>query len=113
MRAYRFLWVFIFIILLQSEVVAQLKSFKSPDIEEMKKEKIINLEFSFDSMAIVDPEVRYKSEEEYIQRKVKEHNEEKPGKGDEWQVEWNQNPGSGKRCRQILFQRHQRQRWFW
>jgi len=83
--------LFALFILQQSKAFAQLKSFKQEDIDLLKKEKFINLEFSFDSMEIVDPAMRYKTEEEYIRHKVKEHNEAHPGKGDKWMAEWNEN----------------------
>jgi hypothetical protein len=52
----------------------------------LKHEKVINIEFVYDSMGVGS-----KTEAEYILEKVNEQNESLPGKGDKWLVEWNDN----------------------
>ena len=57
------------------------------DLGFLKNEKIINVEFRWDSMTIGE----FKTEAEYIAKKVVEHNAASPGKGDAWLKEWEGN----------------------
>ena len=57
------------------------------DLSFLKNEKIINVEFSWDSMAVGE----FNTEAEYIAKKVAEHNAASPGKGDAWLKEWESN----------------------
>ena len=91
MKAILFFSLVVLFILPKTDIIAQLVALKSEDIDILKQEKTINLEFSFDSMEIISPVAKYKTEDDYIQGKVKEHNDAKDGKGNEWLAEWNRN----------------------
>jgi hypothetical protein len=57
------------------------------DFQFLKNEKSINILFDWDSIAVAE----FKTEAEYINMKVTEHNTAHPGKGDAWLKEWNEN----------------------
>ena len=59
----------------------------SGDLSQLKNDNSLNVEFTFDHMAIG----QMSSEADYIAKKVKEHNDKVPGKGDKWLTEWNDN----------------------
>ena len=81
-----FLFLFI-IICIAMNLKGQDIRLQSGDLQPLKQEKKINLIYSFDKMAIGE----LKSEAEYIARKIKEHNDQEPGKGDKWVIEWHDN----------------------
>lgn len=59
----------------------------SGELTPLKGEKSLNVVFSYDNMVVgILP-----SESAYIDKKVKEHNDAFPGKGDKWLAEWNSN----------------------
>ena len=91
MKAILFFSFVVLFIIPKTDILAQLVAFKAEDIDILKQEKVINLEFSFDSMEIITPVAKYKTEDDYIRGKVKEHNDAKPGKGNEWLADWNRN----------------------
>lgn len=66
---------------------AQKISVVKGDLGLLKNEKLLNVEFAYDKMAIG----QLPTESEYTAKKVKEHNDKTPGKGDQWLVEWNDN----------------------
>ena len=57
------------------------------DLSFLKNESVINVIFSWDSIAVGI----FKTEEEYIAKKVAEYNTAKSGEGDQWVEEWNSN----------------------
>lgn len=57
------------------------------DIKILKNEKSLNIDFSYEKMKVGE----LKSEQEYIEKRMKEYNEKKTGKGEEWLNEWNDN----------------------
>lgn len=56
---------------------------KKGDFTAIKDESAVRLEFTYDRMS-----VGKLSEEDYINKKRKEHNEKEAGKGDEWAGKW-------------------------
>jgi hypothetical protein len=85
----RNLFLFAILLLLTAgiEVQGQKITLESGSLAQIKNEKSLNFEFAFDKMAIGE----LATEAEYTERKVKEHNDKEPGKGDQWLVEWNDN----------------------
>ncbi len=81
-----FLFLFIFICI-SMNLKGQEIRLRSGDLQPLKKEKKINLSYSFDKLVIGE----LKSEAEYIAKKIKEHNDAEPGKGDKWLSEWHDN----------------------
>lgn len=62
---------------------AQKARITSGNIDAVKAEKNISIIFNYDNM-----KVGKISEAEYVERKVKENNADKPGKGDNWLSKW-------------------------
>ena len=91
MKAILFFPLVALFIIPNTDIIAQIVAFNSEEIEILKHEKTINLEFSYDSMAVIDPVANYQTEDDYIQKKMKEHNDAEPGKGKKWLAEWNRN----------------------
>ena len=54
------------------------------DVETLKTEKSINIEFNFDSLSVG----KYASNEEYVRHKKDELNKKYPGRGDAWSLRW-------------------------
>ena len=54
------------------------------DIAPIKGEKQINIEYDYSSFGVG----KFKTEEEYVNEKVEEHNKKEPGKGDKWKEGW-------------------------
>jgi len=57
------------------------------DVNLIKNTKTFNVEFNFDSIKIGE----LANETEYINQKIKEHNAEVAGKGEQWCIEWKDN----------------------
>ena len=96
MKANLFFLLVVLFIIPKTDLIAQNIFLMSGDINILKDEKTINLEFSYNSMAVIGYRnwslvVEYKTEADYIQRKVKEHNDARSGKGKQWLAEWNRN----------------------
>lgn len=70
--------------LFSTNVFAQKARITSGNIDAVKPEKNISIRFSYDDM-----KVGKITEAEYVDRKVKENNADKPGKGDKWLEKWN------------------------
>lgn len=62
---------------------AQSMKLKSGKLNFLKGQKIINVVYSYDNM-----KVGKGTEEEYINKKVTDHNKDKAGKGDTWKKNW-------------------------
>ncbi|NVO04215.1 MAG: hypothetical protein HXX09_16095 [Bacteroidetes bacterium] len=73
-----------------SFVNAQENAFVSGNLDFLKQEKAFFIDFSYDQMAVGD----FRTESDYIQKKVSEQNNTEPGKGDKWLVKWNRKKGS-------------------
>jgi hypothetical protein len=54
------------------------------DLAFLKSEKEINIEYDYSKMGVG----KFKTEEEYVNSKVKEYNEKEAGKGDKWKESW-------------------------
>lgn len=54
------------------------------DLSFLKGETTINIEFSFEKMAVGD----FSKEAEYIKKKIEEYNTKEAGTGDSWAVKW-------------------------
>jgi len=78
---------FAIILILTSSIVNSVSAqmLMSGDLLFIKNEKIINTEFVYDSMGVG----KFKTEAEYTLKKVIEHNDSRPGKGDQWLADWN------------------------
>lgn len=50
----------------------------------LKNEKSINIEYDYSEMSVG----KFDTEEEYVNKKVAEHNEKEAGKGDKWKESW-------------------------
>ena len=65
---------------------AQENALVSGNLDFLKQEKVFYIDFSYDQMAVGD----FRTESDYINKKVAEQNNAEPGKGDKWLVKWNQ-----------------------
>jgi hypothetical protein len=57
---------------------------ESGDLNFLKDQTTINVEYDYSSMAVG----KYKTENEYVNNKVAEHNKDEAGKGDKWKDGW-------------------------
>jgi hypothetical protein len=79
--------VVVLLVLMTLNLRAQKFQVVKGDLGFLKNEKLLNVEFSWDKMAVGT----LPTEAEYTAKKVKEHNDKEPGKGDKWLIEWNDN----------------------
>ncbi|MBP6335749.1 MAG: hypothetical protein KA444_09785 [Bacteroidia bacterium] len=65
-------------------VLAQ--SFKLIDgnFDVIKKEKKVNLEFTYENMGVG----KFEKEEDYVKQKIADYNEKEPGRGEKWAASW-------------------------
>lgn len=54
------------------------------DLTFLKSQKNLNLEYDYSEMGVG----KFKTEEEYVNTKVKEYNADEPGRGDKWKESW-------------------------
>lgn len=54
------------------------------DVSAFKGKELVNIEYDYSSMGVG----KFKKEEDYIAKKVKEYNEDEPGRGDNWAESW-------------------------
>lgn len=54
------------------------------DLDALKSETSINIEFTYDNMSVG----KFDKESEYIEKKKAEFNSKEPGKGDSWEKSW-------------------------
>ncbi len=68
---------------------ASMVDFTSGDKELsfLRGEQTVDVKFDYSDMAVGE----YENEEDYVEKKVKEKNEDEPGSGDEWRKEWKGN----------------------
>ncbi len=70
--------------LLGIQVSAQKVKTTSGSDDILKSESSINIEFSYDNLAVG----KFKNEQDYITTKTEEYNKKEPGKGDSWAASW-------------------------
>lgn len=75
-----------------TEKITMWVSLLSGQLDFLKNEKIINIEFTYNN-TIVGRE----NEVDYVNFKVKSLNEKKSGRGDEWLKEWNEKKAEGEK----------------
>jgi hypothetical protein len=56
----------------------------SGDVKVLKGQAVVNLQYDYSKMAVG----KYKTEKEYVDKRVAEMNKKKPGDGDRWATEW-------------------------
>ena len=54
------------------------------DLSAVKKEKKMNLEFTYDKMGVG----KFASETEYVSQKMSDYNAKEPGRGESWEASW-------------------------
>ena len=54
------------------------------DLEKLKGEKTINIEFNYDKLGVGD----FGREKDYVKKKTEEYNTKEPGSGDRWALQW-------------------------
>ncbi len=74
----------IMLVFLFSGVNAQKISIKKGSFDALKGQESVNVEFTYDNMAVG----KFKNEQDYIDKKVKEYNDDEAGKGDQWREDW-------------------------
>ncbi|PSR05352.1 MAG: hypothetical protein BRD50_01230 [Bacteroidetes bacterium SW_11_45_7] len=57
------------------------------ELSFLRGEQTVDVKFDYSDMAVGS----YSSEEDYVEKKVKEKNEDEPGSGDQWRKEWKGN----------------------
>lgn len=67
-----------------TNVQAQKIKVKKGNLDFLKGQTAINLEYDYSDMAVG----KFDKEEEYVAEKVSEYNEAEPGKGDTWKENW-------------------------
>lgn len=65
---------------------------KSGDLNVLKGEKVINVTYDYNKMAVG----KFDSEAAYLKKGIDERNAKKPGTGDEWAAKWN--AGKAEKC---------------
>jgi len=63
---------------------AQHIKLREGSLAALKDEKTINVEFTYDSMAVG----KFDKEQDYINKKKDEYNQKEPGRGDSWEKSW-------------------------
>ncbi len=69
---------------LASMVSAQKIKVLEGNLEVLKNEKTINVEFTYDNLKVG----KFKTEDEYVTKKREEYNKKEAGKGDKWAEGW-------------------------
>jgi hypothetical protein len=69
---------------LSLNVLAQKIKKTEGNLDVLKNESSINIEFTYDNMSVG----KYKKEEDYIADKKAEYNKKEPGRGDKWSESW-------------------------
>lgn len=72
------------VILVNTNVYSQKIKVVSGDLDFLKDQKVLNIEYSYENMGVG----RYDLEEDYVNEKVMDYNDKEPGKGDEWLKNW-------------------------
>jgi hypothetical protein len=66
---------------------AQNLALKSGSLDFLKGETVLNVEYCYDGMAVG----KFANEQDYLDKKVAELNQKKPGRGDRWREAWKAN----------------------
>ncbi|MBC8486924.1 MAG: hypothetical protein H8D45_12920 [Bacteroidetes bacterium] len=56
----------------------------SGDLNFLKGQKVLKVEYNYEDMSVG----KFDNEEDYIAQKVKDYNEDEPGKGEKWREAW-------------------------
>ncbi|MCD4791379.1 MAG: hypothetical protein K8R37_15400, partial [Bacteroidales bacterium] len=56
----------------------------SGNLDFLKGQKVLKVDYNYENMSVG----KFDNEEDYIAKKVKDYNEDEPGKGDEWREAW-------------------------
>lgn len=67
-----------------SSTFAQKIKVLAGDVTAFKGKEVVNIEYDYSKMSVG----KFKNEEDYIEKKVKEYNEKEAGKGDKWAQAW-------------------------
>lgn len=76
--------LFLAIFFIVAGTSAQRIKLVSGDLSFLKGEKTVSIEYDYSQMAVG----KFKTEEEYLDKKSQEYNKKEPGKGDEWVKSW-------------------------
>ena len=72
------------LLLLSAGTYAQKIKTVDGDLDVLKNETTINIEFVYDGMSVG----KFDNEKEYIEKKKEEYNKKEPGRGDAWAANW-------------------------
>ncbi len=86
MKKNYFIFATLICLVFNTVVNGQDNALVSGNTDFLKQDNIINIVFSYDNMAVG----KFRTEKEYIDKKVAEHNNAEPGKGDKWLAKWNE-----------------------
>ena len=75
----------LFFIAISFHGLAQKIKLTEGNLSALKGQKSINLELTYDGVRVG----KYADEKEYIEKKKAEYNKKEPGKGDQWEKDWN------------------------
>lgn len=71
-------------IIFSGMVYAQKIKLVSGNLDFLKEQKVLKVEYNYEDMSVG----KFDNEEDYIAKKVKEYNDDEPGKGDKWREAW-------------------------
>jgi len=74
----------VILLMVASNVSAQKIKVDSGSIDAVKSEKKVNIQYDYSSFGVG----KFKTEAEYVDKKVSEYNEKEPGKGDKFKEGW-------------------------
>ena len=76
--------LFLLVGIVAFSVNAQKIQIKKGNLNFLKGVKEINVKYDYSNMGVG----KFKNEKDYVDKKVKEHNDKEPGKGDQWKQGW-------------------------
>lgn len=84
MRTLKISAIICMLFILSGVVHAQKIKLVSGNLDFLKGEKIIKVEYDYSDMGVG----RYDKEADYVNQKVKDYNDDEPGRGDKWHEAW-------------------------
>jgi len=78
------LFIACFALLFTTQVFSQKINLTSGNLDFLKGQKVLNIEYDYDNMAVG----KYDKEADYVKEKVADYNKKEAGKGDEWKKNW-------------------------
>lgn len=84
MRTLKISAIICMLFILSGVVHAQKIKLASGNLDFLKGEKIIKAEYDYSDMGVG----RYDKEADYVNQKVKDYNDDDPGRGDKWHEDW-------------------------